>query len=305
MEKRNRRKSRSASQVAYTPARAINKAQLLVRLAGVAGVVLALLFTMTIFFKVGGETVATPDGADVKTVEMPKVYVTGNDKYTQEQIVGASAIHIGDNLLGLSKAQISGRIIQALPYIGTIRVRISLPDSVYLSVTELDMTYAIEDDLGAMWIISSTGRVVEKIANADAIDYPRLEGIRLTDAAPGKEAIAQEQTVFETNEAGESVPVAVAGAERLQALLKICKELEQVGILGEVTRIDASVLTQLEMDYGQQFKILLGDSAAMAKKISQVKSAVSQLGKGDMGTLDASFTLRPDQVIYTPEQEEE
>ena len=71
----------------------------LFKLLCAAAVVLALTVGATVFFRV--ETVV----------------VTGNSRYTQEEIVAVSGIEIEDNLYAMNKFQIQQQIREQLPYI--------------------------------------------------------------------------------------------------------------------------------------------------------------------------------------------
>ena len=130
--KDNKRRSRPKqdNQTVYTAPKAFNRRRFWLQLATVFAVVLALVFGMSIFFK-------------VETVK-----VAGVDKYTEYQVKEASGIENGDNTMGLNKAAISSRIMQKLPYVESVRVGVSLPGTVNIQIKELTVTYAITDQDG-------------------------------------------------------------------------------------------------------------------------------------------------------------
>ena len=68
----------------------------LFKLLCLAALVAALTFGATVFFQV--ETIA----------------VTGNSRYTQDEIIAASGVQVGDNLFRMNKKQISGEILHQL-----------------------------------------------------------------------------------------------------------------------------------------------------------------------------------------------
>ena len=112
-----RRKDPDA-EIVYTPSAPFNRGRFALRLATVVAVVLALLFGMSIFFKVANVT------------------VSGNQKYSAWDISQAAGIQEGENLLTLSKARVSGNIISQLPYVKSVRIGIKLPDTVNIEITE-------------------------------------------------------------------------------------------------------------------------------------------------------------------------
>ena len=123
-------------QIAYTPAKPFNRNRFLLRLLTAAAVVLALVFGMSIFFKV------------------QIVTVSGVEKYSAWEIREASGIAEGDALLSLSKARIGARIRSSLPYVNQVRVGIKLPDTVKIEITELEAVYAIADNNSGWWLLN-------------------------------------------------------------------------------------------------------------------------------------------------------
>ena len=46
--------------------------------------------------------------------------VSGNVRYTAEEVAGASGVTVGDVLMGVNKTQTAGRILAGLPYVETV-----------------------------------------------------------------------------------------------------------------------------------------------------------------------------------------
>ncbi|MDE6591073.1 MAG: FtsQ-type POTRA domain-containing protein, partial [Oscillospiraceae bacterium] len=51
------------------------------------------------------------------------VEVTGNVRYTTEEIIEASGITTGDNLVALSRSRVSAAICTQLPYVENVSIR--------------------------------------------------------------------------------------------------------------------------------------------------------------------------------------
>ncbi len=264
----------------YTQPKPFHRNRFLLRLATVAAVVLALVFGMTIFFKVENIT------------------VSGTVKYDQWTVREASGILDGENLLGLSKARISGNIINALPYVDTVRVGIELPDTVHIQITELEIVYAAEDSEGSWWLMNSAGRIVDQCAAAEADDYTKVLGVQISSPEVGGTAAAYEPAP-EENEEGETVPVTVYGRERLDAAITILQYLEETGLIGVIATVDVTELADIQMWYGNRFQMLLGDSTELYRKVDALSQAVAQMDDYDTGILDASFTFWPTEVGYS------
>lgn len=282
-------------QIVYTPAKPFNRNRFLLRIATAAAVVLALILGMSIFFRA------------------EKVMVSGANKYTPWEIKEASGIQNNDGLLGISEAKISAKIRTKLPYVGSVRVGIKLPDTVNIEITELDAVYAIEDERGIWWLMDANGRIVDESSAGASKNYARVTGVLITGAVIGEQAVALEPVVEEetenTDEAGEngdselpSLPdvTVIPAAQQLEAAIQILGALESNGVLGDVETIDVSDVNLLSLWYGNQYYVTLGSAARLDYKVSAMKAAIKEMGEYQNGYLDVSFTMWPDQVGYTP-----
>lgn len=273
--------------VVYTPAKPFSRERFLIRLATVVAVVIALMFGISIFFRV------------------EHVTVSGADKYTPYMIQQASGIKEGDALLGLSDARISGKITSALPYVEDVSVAIRLPDTVHIEITELDVVYSIRDDHDAWWLITADGRVVTNADNATAGGYTKVEGVKLSDPVSGGQAEAADVStgfMVEDPVTGAMVPQFESGDSRLAAALSILQYLEDNVIIGEVASVDVTDLADLELWYGQRFQVKLGDTTELGYKIRCMNAAINGedgLDDHDSGVLDISFTVYPDSIGYS------
>jgi cell division protein FtsQ len=272
VEKKRTANRPTLPRVVYTAPKPFNSAGFLLRLATVVAVVFALTFCISIFFRV------------------EVVNVSGTELYTPWDVMQASGIKEGDNLLGLAKAKASGRITATLPYIKSVRIGIQLPNTVNIEVTESEVVYAAEDAQGNWWILTATGRIVEQ-TTTNQTDYAKILGVRINNPAPGEQVLAQEDPANEN---------AIPAADRLTAALTIAAHLENCGIISGVKTIDVVDTGNLELWYGTQYQVKLGDVSRLDYKIACLKAAVEQMEDYRSGVLDISFTVWPDQPAYTP-----
>ena len=290
--KRPQRKSLD-TEIVYTQPKPFALRTFLVRLLTVVAVVAALVLGMSIFFKVG------------------VVNVSGGEKYTAWDVKVASGIQDGENLLTLNKGRIVGKIKTSLPYVNEVRIGIKLPNAVNIEITELAVTYSIQDDDGGWWLMDADGKLLESLPNIDAKFHTQVLGITITEPQPGQQAIAVEpepETTVETDASGAStemvIPVTVTGRERLDTALQILQYLEDNDVLGEMESIDVTDITNIEMWYSDRYHILLGDTTQLEHKVKSVTLAIGQMGEYQTGVLDASYTLWPDQIGYNAFGEE-
>lgn len=270
-------------EIVYTPPKPFDKKKLALQIGIVVAVVLAVFFGLSLFFKVsaGG------------------INVSGNDRYSAQSVVDAAGIRTGDSLLALNKPQISSRIITKLPYVSSVRVGIKLPGTVNIMIEELDVVYTISEPDGTSWIMNSDGKLIEKTDAAAASEHTKVLGVTLDLPVAGQQAVAKEAEPAGTLPEGETQPVTISAAQRLQTALTILQYLEQNDVMGEVVSVDVTDMGSLKLQYGDRFAITLGDATDLSYKIEMAIQAVGQLAEHDRGNLDVSFVVRPE-VIFTP-----
>lgn len=280
--KKREQQNQPTPEVVYTEPGLFNRNRLILRLVTVAAVVLALIFGISIFFKVETVTVA------------------GCQKYTAAEVKEASGIRAGDNLLGLNNARITSNIIGDLPYVSSVRVGIKLPNTVKIEIVELDVVYAVEADDGSWWLIRADGTVIEKTNSADAELHTKILGIKLTKPVVGEKAVAAQPVSQETTADGETVPVTIKAEQQLDTAVSLMQYLEEYGVIGEAQSIDVENLSDLQIWYGTRYQVMLGDTLDLKNKIARMKAAIDSASDTQTGILDVTFTVMPDQVICTP-----
>lgn len=274
-----------APAVSYNQPTPFNPRRLAMQLSLVAAVVVAFLLGVSVFFKV------------------EKVVVYGNRSYDAWTIREASGINEGENLMAFGAAAAGDRIMKELPYVEKVRIGVTLPNTVNVYVTEYDVSYSLEADDGSWWLMTSDGRIVEEIDVGRSAAHTIIQGVKLSSPVVGEQAVAAENgPETSTNEAGEEieVPVITTGKDRLEAAQTIMASLELCDVLGEVATIDVSQTGNMSLWYGVRFEVLLGGSKNMDKKIAWMADTIDQLEEYQTGTLDVTFTARPDQAVFTP-----
>ena len=270
---------RTSPDVVYTPPKPFDRGHLLLGLTTAVAVVLALTFSVSIFFNV------------------KNVVVSGAKKYDEWTIREASGIEDGDSLLGINEPKAAGLIQSALPYVDDVRIGIKLPDTVHIEIVELDVWYSIQDVYDIWWLMTSDGRVVEQVDAATAGDCTKIKGVYLASPVAGYRAVASESAPVQ-DENGETVPVLHTGADRLSTAMSILQYLELNGIIGQVVSVDVTDMNKIELWYGQQYQVNLGDSTQLNYKIECLKKVINKLPDYETGLIDLSFTIRPNEVVY-------
>lgn len=285
--------------VIYTQPAAFNRDRLIIQLISVLAVVAAFVIGLSVFFKV---KVITVSGASV---------------YSPYSIQEASGISTGDNLLTFSRARAASQIRAKLPYVKSVRIGIKLPDTVNIEIKEDSVVYAIQDDTGIWWLMSSQGKVTEMANNSTASKYTQITGLTLTDPAVGQIGVPTERTALplESTEGAEgtteetTLPTVapanvVTGQQKMDVLLEILTAMEDNDIVGSIASIDVTYLDDIVLWYGTQYQVNLGDGTdtvhPISYKIACMYDAILQMADYTTGILDVSFTIRENQVVLTP-----
>lgn len=196
------------------------------------------------------------------------VKITGNQRYTREEILRESGVETGDNLFLLNKFNIASGLLSKLPYIEEVRINRQLPDTLVIDVTECDTVLAVVQDDSA-WLVSPGGKIVAREQASAASQYAVIDGCQLLSPAVGS------SLAMETSYAG-----------RQQSLLELLKALEDAGMAGEVNAIhlaDASVLT---MDYAGRFTVEFSYGADYVYKLQNLQAVIEKLETNETGTIN-------------------
>lgn len=216
----------------------------------------AIIVAITLFFKVDS------------------IVVTGQQRYTEEQVREATGIQQGDNLYLLDKNDVAEGIIRELPYIEKIRINRKLPDVLVVEVQECDEPLAVVQD-GFAWLISPRGKIVEQAEESAAESYAVISGCQLLAPAVGTQmAIATEFTVQQ---------------ESLLSLLKALGEAELMDQMDGIRLDDPEVI---RMDYADRFTVEMPYEADYAYKLRFLQEAIN--GEKIQDNMKGTFDMTRD-----------
>lgn len=278
-ENARRRKQPPKQQTRRTPPKPLPRRRLLVKLATAAAVVLALILGMTIFFRV------------------QEVRVTGNARYTAQEILDASGIEKGENLLSIGKSRAAGKILSAFPYVDQVQIGIKLPNTVNIDIVEVEASYAVEADDG-WWLMDAGGKLLEPVESPEG--YTRVTGISAEAPVSGGALKAREQAPEASGEE-PSGEMTGSAADRAAAALEILKVLSQEDRTAQVTSVDVSQLYDIQVWYGEKYQVILSGPTELTYKTRYMVQAIEQLEQEGYrgGVLDLTFT-EPGKASFIP-----
>lgn len=90
-----------------------------------------------------------------------EIVVSGESRYSAEEIIATTGVEQGQNLFQLDKNGIVRRVLTQLPYIDTISLSRKLPDTLLITVTESKPVAALEYN-GSWWLMDARGKLLEQ-----------------------------------------------------------------------------------------------------------------------------------------------
>ena len=262
----------------------------LLKLLCVIAVGVALTVGATVFFRV--ETIS----------------VSGNRRYTEEDIIVASGIELGDNLYALNKVRIGRNIRTLLPYIGELSITRSLPSTIVIRVVEWEAVaqLAVPDPAQAAAVQEELAGGDQSAEPAVLAQEPWLISVKskLLEPAPAdSRAIPVSGLTPIAPEAGSMLEVPESETTRLSALLALLEALEQAEFFQQVTEIRLEN-TQLIVRYLDRFDVRMAldaDFSYNLRLMQAVREAMeAKEGPEIRGYID--LTQKNNDAVFSPEE---
>ena len=255
----------------------------LFKLLCVVGVILALTVGATVFFRV------------------EQVTVSGNQRYTQEEIIAASGIQLGDNLYSLNKVRIDQNIRTTLPYIGDLTINRALPSTIQITVTEWEAVAQVAAP-GVEQVAAYQEEAGEKaVTTAQEPWLISVKGKLLEPAPPDSAAIAVTGLIPLSPQAGSMMAVPEGERTRLTALTALLEALGEAGMQSQVSDIRLEA-TQLMVRYAGRFDVKMKLNADFSYDVRLMQAIREKMeeqdGEGACGSMD--LTRSP--AVYAPAQ---
>ena len=215
----------------------------------------AAVLALTLFFK-------------VETVE-----VTGNSRYSAQEIQDACGVSLGDNLYLLSKPDMVARLHRQLPYIDEVRITRRLPDTLCVQVTEFTTVYAVEQE-GTVWLLTSGGKIVETVSSRG--DVPLIDGCELLAPSLGGE-----------------VSFALEVQNRQESLLALLEALESAELTEGVRAIHLGDPAVLTMAYAERFTVEIPYGGESPRRLRYLTLVIDELETNLTGVIDLTRDGEP------------
>lgn len=221
----------------------------------------ALVIGITVFFRVS------------------RYEISGASRYSENEIIDASGVKEGSNLIFMNRAAIENRIKDKLVYVGMVTVTRKLPNTVVIQVHESGTVACVETE-GGIWLIDNYCRLLEQCSVTEAENYVRVYGFSVNSPKTGQKITVDEQD-----------------KSKIDYLQDLLTALYEADMLGSVKSIDISTSSNAQFDYMDKFRIKLGRDESVEAKLGLLRSTIEALEETDTGTIDLSD---PKKAIFSP-----
>lgn len=252
-----------------------NRKILSISCIGVSAVLVVLILSMTVLFNISSINIGKKSA-----------------KYTVEEIVMASGLNIGDNMVRTNFSKVEERIEKSLPYIKDAVIDKSISGKITIDITDTKATtivkcaqgYAITDADG------KTLEIVKSIPENNTLTTINLKGA--VTATPGEFLVlsdAEEQELY----------------DNLKAVLA------SEGLLSGITDIDLTQRSSLKLIYQNRLRLLLGTADNLEEKIKSGAQVIEKENAQDPEliaevnlTIPKKVYVNPLETLYPIEEEE-
>lgn len=191
------------------------------------------------------------------------ISVSGNVRYTEQEIADISGIAIGENLLHINTSAAKKNIVSGLIYVDDVQVKKSFPTQITITVTEAEKQYCVTEG-GVTAAISQRGKIIE---HCDADGLPVVKGYGA-----------------ETLEPGAWLASKISGKSEIPD--KVFKAADKTG-LKDITLIDMTDKFNVKVTVGDRVILELGMADEVEQKFAvAVKLLETEIGKDEYVTVN-------------------
>lgn len=222
--------------------------------------------------------------------------------YTEQQLIDATGIQVGDNLYGFSTKEKSDQLLAQMPYLDVAVVTRQAPGTVIIRVQPAVERFKME--YSGSWLVLSEQLKVLRVEPAEPDNLVQLDALLPEGAAttPGSfltlDAPSEPTALATAMPSGTATPENADEADTAQetpneVLNELLGELDQYGLLDGTTVLTMQNMTELSFLYQGRVSVQLGTANNLDYKIRFAAYIILDTGGdglagSDRGTLDVS-----------------
>lgn len=273
----------------------------------------------------GGAAASQPQPTPEPT-EPPVQSTVNTGPYTEQQILAALGVQLGDNMFSFRLDEKQAQLDLALPLLEQVRLKRRYPGTLEVYVTPAVATYCAQTAEGWL-VLSRTLKVMETTAEQPAGLRVLLCDAKATQPGTALETLALERAALAYEQAKTAAQAAASAAGAASgpsatmppedmvrdanriALDELLSALEQAGLLEQATVLDVADPEEMAFLYDGRISVRLGTMNEMEYKLQLAGYILrNEDGQGcsvtDVGVLDVSHILSDGSIRPTFRQGE-
>lgn len=193
--------------------------------------------------------------------------VEGNLTYTAQQIISAAGMEEGDNLFRMNKFKVQQKILDKLPYVGSVEIYRKLPTTLCINIVETKAELYIANAHGFV-LLDKNLKMLDHVSEIpEGLNLVELRGDTLKDYAVGETAVF------------------TGGSESY--LAAFLADIDENLTLEKTDAINIESKFDLDIYYGDgQIKILLGSLEKAAEKLEMVRYVIDKNEGSERARID-------------------
>lgn len=224
--------------------------------------IVVIVFAPTVFFRVS------------------EVTVTGDTRYTPEELIQTSGVREGDNMFFLDTGHIISLLEAKYPYLDTIKLHRKMPSTLQIEVSDRVPVFSMEQGDGYL-LLDITGKILGE-TDAAAEETTQIigasaEGLEVGDTADNKH-------------------------EKIIAVIRLMELMTQYEMNTSIRSIDIQKAYDVRVQYEDRYTILLGsmDEEQLEHKIQFLQAILKEPSLPESGIIDLTGAS---EARYRPEEE--
>lgn len=220
----------------------------------------AVVFGMGVFFR-------------VQTIE-----VIGAESYSEEEVIRASGVEIGDNLFFINRIDASSRIFTKLPFVEAASIERIMPNRIIITVTE-SSAMAYFDYLGEKWMMTANCKLLGKGSGDQLSGLIQVLGLKPRESVEGDEYRMESGIMLEVDQ-GDRL--------KLTYLQELLHAFQSLGMTADVASLDLENPANPMFSYLGRFTVKMGPNDNTDYKLRMLLSAVDQMEPELTAVIDLS-----------------
>ncbi|MBR3569382.1 MAG: FtsQ-type POTRA domain-containing protein [Oscillibacter sp.] len=202
------------------------------------------------------------------------VNITGAHRYGDAEILSVAGVSDGQNMFLMNKYAMEEKLLNQLTYLEEAHISRDLPDTLNIDLKECVIPLAFEEG-GACWLVSSSGRIVDRVEASEAKQYAQITGCPILSPSVGTQIALPSENLAQQ-----------------RSLIRLLAALDAAQALDDVDGIRLDKRDCILMDYGGRFTVKFPLDANYAFKLHALEVYIA--GEKIQDNMSGTFDLTRD-----------